>query len=649
MFGLSSFRTQLLLLIIGLFSVVLVAVFFAVNQANESNARRHLEETLNITAIAFQRSLSARNRILLDKARLLSGDFAFKEAVATKDHNTILSVLDNHRLRVKASVMMLAELDGQLLANTLDQKLLNKNWSLQALQKKAEESDNGEAGGIQLLNGKPYQLVLLPLFTPEPSGWIVIGFRISDAFSKRLAKQTNSEVSLIYKNNQMSWQKLSSTLEPLKQKYLLQYLDRHSEIEASISNKVKDILLQNRAYLSLILGIQGAGEGQTLAVLQRSLDDALKPYMRLRAFMLALFGAGFLVAIISAFAIARSLSRPLEALTDSVKRIDAGDYKQTKTLQRKDELGVLSKAVKHMGQGLQERDQVRDLLGKVVSPEIANELLSKTIELGGEERTATILFSDIRDFTNLCEGHEPKVILNLLNRYLSCMSSVIELHHGVIDKYIGDAIMALFGVPIGMDNSSEQAVTAAIKMIAALEVLNRELESEGAQSIHIGVGINSGQVVAGNMGSPNRLNYTVIGDSVNLASRLEGLTCYFGVPIIVSESTVKNCKNMHFRDLGTVQVKGKVENIRVFEPVLTGSLSAQMMEQLEQYHQALKYFKEQKWENSRRLFMGLCSAIEENGDHSHTKLFQLYLDKIDSYQKKDLSEKWYGELVFLQK
>ena len=647
---LNSFRTQLLLLFIGLLSVVLIAVFIAVNQANESNARRHLEESLQVTARSFLQTLGARQRILFDKARLLSGDFAFKKVVATHDHETIVSALENHRLRVKATVMMLADLDGILIADTQHPEQKNQPWSLQGLQKIATEK--GQAGGIQLLNGTPYQLVLTPLYTPDPSAWIVIGFKITDRLAKRQAQQTHSDVSLFYQQHDQqqneNWHLLASTLKAPQQVDLLTKLHQPSLTPLLVTNppKVQDVLLQNKAYLSLVLPIQGGGEGKTLVVLQRSLEKALQPYLRLRSIMLLLFGLGLLFSILSAILIARNVSRPLEALTKRVQQIAIGDYQSATLLQRNDELGKLSVAVNKMRQGLQERDRVRNLLGKVVSPEIASELLSKTIELGGEERQATILFSDIRQFTNLCEGRNPKEILQLLNRYLSQMSNAIEDHDGVIDKYIGDAIMALFDLPVSRKNAAEQAVLSAIAMSKALTLLNIDLAKENQTLIRIGIGINSGNVVAGNMGSPSRLNYTVIGDSVNLASRLESLTQYFGVGIIVSEATKEQCQQLRFRPLGCVQVKGKQEVIRIFEPLTAISLNVEQKRYLQQHQQALDYFYQQRWDSAQRLFEYLQKITPEFNQTNNTLLYGLYLSNITFYKNKSLAKNWQGAINF---
>ena len=656
MIGSSSFRSQLLILIIGLFTLILASVFFAVNQANQKNARIHLEETLRITTFAFQRDLASKNDILIEKARLLSADFAFKEAVATNDRNTIFSVLENHQMRVNANVMMLAKMDGELIVNTLHKDQNKMIWPLTTLQETAENGDTGEASGIQLLDEKPYQLVIMPLFTPEPSAWIAIGFQISDSFSQVLSKQTNSQVSFVYKhdsdNTGQDWQVLSSTLDKSSQSDLLAFL--HSKPSKYISqsdepklDSVIDIKLNQSDFLSRIINVKGAGEGQTIAVLQRSLNKELEPFMRLRKLMFSLFALGFLLAIIGVFYIARNLSRPLETLTEAVKRIDLGDYQNDDLLtERKDELGTLTSAVNRMRQGLQERDEVRNLLGKVVSPEIAYELLRKDINLKGEKKLATVLFSDIREFTQLCEQRDPKEVLLLLNRYLSRMTDSIESHKGVIDKYIGDAVMALFNVPIEIKNAPEQAIKAAQDMIVNLESLNNELTKEGIPNIRVGIGINTATIVAGNMGSSNRLNYSVIGDGVNLASRLEGLTKYFGVLIIVSEVTARSCENIVFRELGTVKVKGKDESIRIFEPLIADRLTKKQIVQLEEFQNALAYFRNKQWQDSKDILEDLLQQNPSMENNSGKQIYQLYLDNIEIHSQQGVGDSWLGELVF---
>jgi adenylate cyclase len=220
-----------------------------------------------------------------------------------------------------------------------------------------------------------------------------------------------------------------------------------------------------------------------------------------------------------------------------------------------------------MSDGLAERDRVRDLLGKVISPQVAAELLRRGVTLGGEEREVTVLFSDLRNFTGMCEALPPQEMLAILNHYFTRMAAVVERRGGVVDKYVGDALMALFGAPLCNSDDADHALKAALDMVAAVDDLNREWRARGVAAIGVGIGINTDVVVAGNMGSEKRLNYTVIGDGVNLASRLEGLTKTpeYEARIIVSASTLARAKDRYrTRRLGEVAVRGKQSTTEIF-------------------------------------------------------------------------------------
>jgi adenylate cyclase len=173
----------------------------------------------------------------------------------------------------------------------------------------------------------------------------------------------------------------------------------------------------------------------------------------------------------------------------------------------------------------------------------------------------------LRGFTSLCEGQSPQAILGLLNEYFSALTAAIEAQGGVVDKYIGDAVMALFGAPVARSDAPAGAIRAALAMYEALEQLNATFVARGRHPVSIGVGINTDKVVAGNMGSRSRLNYTVIGDGVNLASRLEGLTKRYGANIIVSEACCKAAPQFLYLELDQVRVKGRQEPVRIFEPL----------------------------------------------------------------------------------
>ncbi|MCW9018571.1 MAG: HAMP domain-containing protein, partial [Kangiellaceae bacterium] len=411
-------------------------------------------------------------------------------------------------------------------------------------------------------------------------------------------------------------------------KKLVEFVKFH----APENNKISASLdIGDDQLISLVQPIDN--DGRVYAVLQRSLNQALTPYLRLQntlqiIFWLALFGSAVIVVFI-----ARKVTQPVKDLTVGAKEIESGNYNARIDINLKDEVGDLATSFNSMARGLQEKERVRNLLGKVVSTEIAEELLSKDIELGGEEKQATILFSDIRSFTSICEGYSAKQILSMLNVYLTAMSEAIEVNKGVIDKYIGDAIMALFGTPVSDKQDANHAVSAAMLMSEKLHDANANISLEQVP-FQMGIGINTGQVVAGNMGSPSRLNYTVIGDAVNLASRLEGLTKFYGVEVIASESTKEQASDWLFQELDWVKVKGKAKPIRIYRPICRCDKLDQKSEQLigDSSH-LLTLYRERKWDRAVETLKRLEQLDQSN-------FIQIYLDRIKQFQHTPPPQDW---------
>ncbi len=639
-FQFRSFRARILVFVIGLLVVLQAAGFLIVNSANTRNALRQISEALEVTASVFNRSISERNQRLLEKARLLSADYAFKQAFATHEHATVLSVLDNHQRRIGANVMMLISLDQRIIADTLHPELNGEAFALPGLIEQAMNSDHGEASAIEIIDGNPYQVVIVPLYSPGPSAWIVIGFSIGDSFAKSLQITTKSEVSLLRREKQKAWALIASTLSMAERDGLSK-----TQIRWPDGNPQSVQLdMGGREYVSLVTPLSRGDEKTILAVLQRDLGEALRPHMRIRVVLIALFFGGLVFSIIGGFMIARTVTRPVLALAEGARSIEEGDYTHTVSVKQQDEIGMLANTFNQMAKGLEERDRVRNLLGKVVSPAIAEKLLSEDIELGGEEREVTVLFSDVRKFTDLCENRSPTDILSLLNRYLTQITSVVESNGGVVDKYVGDAIMALYGAPLSSHDDAARAVTTALEMQPALEALNQEFQTEGLPRLAIGVGINTAVVVAGNMGSMSRLNYTVIGDGVNLASRLEMLTKRYNVPVIVSGATKQAAGDVVYRELDRVRVKGKVEPVDIFQPLApAGVLDETALQELADYHKGLEEFRHQNWDAARIRFASLLERSPA------CLLYQLYSDRIEQFKKNPPPSTWNGVTIYDEK
>ena len=215
-----------------------------------------------------------------------------------------------------------------------------------------------------------------------------------------------------------------------------------------------------------------------------------------------------------------------------------------------------------------EKRHIRGMFQRYVSPDVVDKLIEDPakLRLGGEKRHLSVLFSDIRGFTTISEKLVPEELLNQLNQYLSAMTAVVLSNGGMLDKYVGDAIMAVFGAPLEVENHALAACKTALEMIEELKSLQQEWENEAKPILDIGIGIHTGEMIIGNLGSTKRMDYTVIGDNVNLASRLEGVNKELGTHVIISGATRQLVENhVRTRDLGDITVKGKERPVAIYE------------------------------------------------------------------------------------
>lgn len=258
------------------------------------------------------------------------------------------------------------------------------------------------------------------------------------------------------------------------------------------------------------------------------------------------------------------------ALNEMIKHTEMianGNLENTIRVRSTDELGKLSEAMNEMTQGLLERDKIKETFGKMVDPKIRDHLLNNKIELGGKVCRGTILFCDIRNFTSITESIPPEKVVYWLNTYFEKVSEQIFTFKGIVNKYIGDAVMALFGIPIESPDASYQAVMSAIAILHEVERLNVKFRSENLPEIEIGIGIHEGELLAGNIGSSTRMEYTVIGDSVNIASRIESQCKTLNSNLIVSENVIKNIRDnkIKFQSLGNIHLKGRNAPVSLYE------------------------------------------------------------------------------------
>ena len=262
----------------------------------------------------------------------------------------------------------------------------------------------------------------------------------------------------------------------------------------------------------------------------------------------------------------RSIQYPIGQILRVVEKVKRGDFTQRIRVLSNDEIGVLGDAGNAMIAGLAEREKIRDTFGKYVTPEIRDEILAGRIPLDGERRVATLLFSDLRGFTRYVEENAPEEVIRSMRAYFTAMQKAIRMHQGLVLQYVGDEIEAVFGVPLGYTGHADKAILAALEMRKSLQELNKRRMKEGKIPFSHGIGIHTGMVLAGNTGSEDRLSYALIGDTVNLASRIEQLTKALYCDILVSEETAKRLE-MAFRMKAETprMVKGYSKPITVYK------------------------------------------------------------------------------------
>jgi len=285
-----------------------------------------------------------------------------------------------------------------------------------------------------------------------------------------------------------------------------------------------------------------------------------------------------------------------------------------------------------------EKNFIRNAFGHYVSPQLVNQLIKSPdkLSLKGEQKNLTVLFSDIRGFTTISEQMSSEQLGEFMNEYLTTMSDVIKAHGGTLDKFIGDAIMAIWGAPLDDEDHAAQAVRSAMEMIDQLKASQADFAARGLPVIEIGIGINTGIVSVGNFGSRDRFDYTVMGDNVNLASRLEGLNKDYGPNIIISEFTKAALGDRFFcRIVDKVKVKGKNKAVVIYEPLVEGEPDEALRREVEAFESAVRAYQAQEFEEA-------FEVIESLYRKNPLRLYALYLHRMKTFRDNPPPPTWRG-------
>jgi adenylate cyclase len=351
------------------------------------------------------------------------------------------------------------------------------------------------------------------------------------------------------------------------------------------------------------------GRSATL-VLVRNLDEAVRafvqPFVRV---VLPIAGVVLATAIVVALWASRRMTQPLVELDRAAREIRAGNFSVNVEPRSRDEIGQLAVSFNEMVRGLRQREEIKGLFKRYLPPQVVEELIQHPEKAapGGERRVLTVLFADLVGFTSISETLTPEALLDLLNEHFESATRAVGGHGGTVDKFIGDALMAYWNAPIEQEDHEARACLAALDLLEAVDRTSSAFVGRGHSRIDCRIGINSGSCVVGVVGSSSVQDYTVIGDSVNLASRLEGAAKVFGTRTLVAEQTILAAKGrVVARELDVLRVKGKAQSVRVYE--LVAREGQPVPPHVSSYAEALALFRQRKFTQAR----AVCEAHPED-------------------------------------
>ena len=341
-----------------------------------------------------------------------------------------------------------------------------------------------------------------------------------------------------------------------------------SEVKGVFKLSVKTRLLVVFLMISLIpltlLGVSAYCKALALQTAGPAMGGQIISGLLLQILFITAIGVALSVTL--SLVVSKSVSAPLEEMETAMKEVAKGNLDVRISVVSNDEIGAVGEGFGRMIKGLKESEAIKESFGKYISQEIRDEILSGRIPLDGEMTRATMLFSDLRDFTPFVESTHPKQVVSIMNQYFSEMAEAIKRNNGLILQYVGDEIEAVFGAPVPHDDHPDMAANAALEMKRRLVHLNERLKAQGVAPFRHGIGIHTGAVLAGIIGSKERSSYALVGDTVNLASRIQGLTKEFACDIILSQTTHDLVAGAYqMEPLRAVKVKGKSQEILTYK------------------------------------------------------------------------------------
>jgi adenylate cyclase len=559
-------RTKIFIAFSSLIIAVLLATLGFTRIVVSSEIERTLDRELLTTGEVFEGLIKERRRRLETNSILLASDFALKSAVATHfdpatyEPETLASAAQSWQERIGVDLFWITdELGTVLVASSQKDRSGEGIEELSPLREAIETEE--PAAGIAELDGQLFQLVAVPVFAPDVIGFMLLGEAVDDRLAGRLKGSTGTDVSFLTQDRVFA-----SSWHESRRGRVIPSPEARSALLSTRTRTTSPFTVEDETFLSLIVPVQAHLPQPLYALMQRSYDEALAPLRALRQRIVIIGTAGLLGALLIGVGLAGGIIAPLQGLVAGMREVLRGNLQYRSPIERHDELGFIAKSFNEMVDGLEERELIRDTFGRFVSHDVAEAVLTGRVPLQGERRDVSILFQDIRGFTSLSERLDPAVLLRLLNQFFTEVVAAVEAEGGVVKQFLGDGVMALFGAPQPYPDHAERAVRAALGVVNRLKGLNQTLVEQGIGPLEIGIGIHSGTVVAGLIGPDNRIEYGVVGDAVNLASRVESLTREMQATILVSRDiSAQLGPAFKLGRTATMLVKGKSQPVEVFE------------------------------------------------------------------------------------
>ncbi len=559
-------RNKLLIGVGGLIVVIFAGVLWFIGNRIEVQTRNQIQASFERTKNIFDRIEEIQFNHLLESCILISEQPQFKAnldlarfGINEEVHQTVLFNANEFLELVNTDIIFITNSRGELIVRTDQTDKFGENFSQLPFIASALEGNDPDNASIYIEGNDVYRVVSVPVLSRNDIlGTLTLGFKIKYKEVEQLKEDTKSEISF-FLNHRLLVTTLDEESAVDLTKSTFVYNDKIQEAKATNlrTNSMEHIFKDERYLVVFSFLSEGQSSSDVMYAIAISLDSALEPLRDLQQFILFIGLVAVLITFAISFLVAKGVTDPVKKLVEGAHKIGSGDYNFSINPNTTDEIGTLAKAFNEMTAGLRERFHME----KFVSTSTLNmikQIDKDGVKLGGERKNVTVFFSDIRGFTAFSEKVDPEEVISMLNMCLSKQAKLVVKYGGAIDKYVGDELVAVFEGENMVDNS----VLCAIEIQKEMQNLNEQI----SHNIRIGIGINTGMVLMGNMGSEERLDYTVLGSNVNLGARL--CNSAKAGQILLSESSYRLMKTkVKANSLEPISVKGISKPVQVYDVI----------------------------------------------------------------------------------